>query len=85
MRGRTALVTGASLGIGRAIAREIAAEGVAVVMVARDAARLEETARAIAGETGARCVPIPADLTEAAQLDAAAEAALARSAASPHW
>lgn len=75
LRGRTALVTGASLGIGRAIARELAGEGVAVAMVARDAARLAQAADAIAAETGARCVPIPADLTDAAQLDAAAEAA----------
>lgn len=77
--GRTALVTGASLGIGHAIARELAAEGVAVAMVARDAARLREAAAAIAQQTGARTVPLAADLTDPAQLQRVvqeAEAAL---------
>jgi 3-oxoacyl-[acyl-carrier protein] reductase len=81
LRGRTALVTGASLGIGRAIARELAAEGVAVAMVARNPDRLAEAAAAIAAETGARTVPLAADLADAAQLDSAvarAEAALGR-------
>ena len=69
LRGRTALVTGASLGIGRAIAAELAAEGVSVAMVARDAQRLRAAAQAIAGETGARTVPLAADLTDPAQLE----------------
>jgi 3-oxoacyl-[acyl-carrier protein] reductase len=75
LRGRTALVTGASLGIGRAIARELAAEGVAIAMVARDAARLADAAAAITSETGARTVPLPADLTDPAALEAAVRGA----------
>ncbi len=81
LSGKTALVTGASLGIGRAIARELAAEGVAVAMVARDAARLAKAASAVVAETGSRTVPLPADLTDPAALEAAvrgAEAALGR-------
>ena len=77
LRGRTAVVTGGSLGIGRAIARELAQEGVAVAIVARDAARLDAAAAAIARETNARCIAIPADLTDAAQLEAAMAAAQA--------
>lgn len=79
LRGRTALVTGASLGIGRAIARDLAAEGVSVAMVARNADRLRDAATSIARETGAHTIPIAADLVDPGQLDAAvreAEAAL---------
>jgi len=48
LKGRTALVTGASMGIGRAIARMLAAEGVKVAAVARRSALLEELAAEIA-------------------------------------
>ncbi|HYF08326.1 MAG TPA: SDR family NAD(P)-dependent oxidoreductase [Acetobacteraceae bacterium] len=76
LRGRTAVVTGGSLGIGLAIAQELAAEGVSVAIVARDAARLEAAAAEIARSTNARVVPIPADLADGAQLEAAMEKAL---------
>ena len=69
--GKAAVVTGGSLGIGRAIARELAQEGVAVAIVARDAARLAAAAAEIAREPNARCVAVPADLTDAAQLEVA--------------
>jgi 3-oxoacyl-[acyl-carrier protein] reductase len=48
LKGRTALVTGASQGIGRAIARMLAAEGVKVAVVARRTPLLEELAAEIA-------------------------------------
>lgn len=75
------MVTGGSLGIGRAIARELAAEGVAVAIIARDVARLDAAAAEIARETNTRCVAIAADLADAAQLESAmanAQAALGR-------
>ncbi len=77
LRGKTAVVTGGSLGIGRAIALELAQEGVAVAIVARDAARLEAAAADIARATNARCIPVPADLADAEQLERAMVAAQA--------
>jgi NAD(P)-dependent dehydrogenase (short-subunit alcohol dehydrogenase family) len=50
---RTAVVTGASRGIGLAVASQLAARGLDVVLVARDAARGEEAVRAIRGAGGA--------------------------------
>ena len=61
LSGKTAIVTGGSRGIGKAIARELASEGVDVAIVARDREALEATARELAQDTGQRIVPIPAD------------------------
>jgi NAD(P)-dependent dehydrogenase (short-subunit alcohol dehydrogenase family) len=52
LRGKRALITGGSRGIGRAIARQLALEGARVVIAARDAAALDETANALSAETG---------------------------------
>ena len=59
--GKTAIVTGGSRGIGKAIARELAREGVGVAIVARGAEALEATAQEIANDTGERILPITAD------------------------
>ena len=48
LKGKTALVTGASMGIGRAIARALATEGVKLAVVARRESLLEELSREIA-------------------------------------
>jgi NAD(P)-dependent dehydrogenase (short-subunit alcohol dehydrogenase family) len=60
LKGKTAVVTGASQGIGRAIARALHREGVALVVVSRSAARLRAAAEYIAGDppsTGAGGAP----------------------------
>ena len=75
LAGKSAIVTGGSLGIGRAIARELAQEGVSVAIVARDAARLEAAAAEIARGTNARCIAVAADLTDPGQLEAAIDQA----------
>jgi len=70
LRGKRAIVTGGSLGIGKAIALELAREGVDVAIVARSKDQLEATAREIAGETGRQIIPLAADVTSKAQVDA---------------
>ncbi len=70
LAGRRALVTGASRGIGEAIARLFAAEGAAVALLARDGARL----KVVAGELDG-AVAVPADVSHAQDIaDAVARA-----------
>ena len=62
LQGRTAIVTGSSRGIGRAIAELLSAEGARVALVARSADTLDEVAAAIRAIGGA-ALTIPADVT----------------------
>jgi len=72
LSGKIALVTGASRGIGRAIAAALARAGAHVLALARTVGGLEELddeIQASAGETGGACSLIPADLTDAAAIE----------------
>src|SRR5437773_12539586 len=69
LQGKHAIVTGGSRGIGKAIARELAHEGVDVAIVARNKVDLEATARELATETNRRIVPLAADVTSKEQVD----------------
>jgi NAD(P)-dependent dehydrogenase (short-subunit alcohol dehydrogenase family) len=69
LMGKHAIVTGGSRGIGKAIARELAREGVDVAIVARHAADLEATARELAAESNRRILPLAADVTSKEQVD----------------
>lgn len=63
IRGRTALLTGASKGMGYACALAIAREGVDLTIVARGAETLEVAAQAIRAETSVSVTPVAADIT----------------------
>jgi NAD(P)-dependent dehydrogenase (short-subunit alcohol dehydrogenase family) len=65
--GKTALVTGASRGIGYEIAAGLGAAGAAVVCVARDAERLDESVAALR-RTGVDAVAAPCDLSQPAAI-----------------
>ena len=75
LKGRTAVITGGSKGIGRAIARGLAAEGVNVVLIARGKEQLDQTAAEIKEKTGVTVLAVSADITKADQVDASAAAA----------
>lgn len=75
--GKGALITGASRGIGRAIAVALAAEGAHVALVGRDAAALEETAAACRGvHPSGKTELIAADVTDEAAVSAAVQRAV---------
>jgi NAD(P)-dependent dehydrogenase (short-subunit alcohol dehydrogenase family) len=67
LEGQRALVTGATSGIGRAVARALARDGAEVLVHGRDAARGAETVEAIAG-AGGRARFLAADLGDAADV-----------------
>lgn len=62
VRGKTAVITGASRGIGPHIARALAHEGANLVLAARDVAKLEET-RAACEALGVRAASVATDVT----------------------
>jgi 3-oxoacyl-[acyl-carrier protein] reductase len=78
LRGRRAIVTGGSKGLGKAIAAELLAEGAAVAICSRHKAELDETAAELAA-SGGSITALPCDVTDPGQVEsfiAAAAAAL---------
>jgi uncharacterized protein len=77
LRDTVGLVTGASSGIGEELARQLAAAGMRVGILARRADRLEALAAAIAA-SGGTALPLPADVGERAQVEDAVRRLLDR-------
>lgn len=69
LKGRVAIVTGGSKGIGKAIAYQLAMEGVDVAICARTFETLKETANLLTKQTGRRIIPIPVDTTKNDQVE----------------
>ena len=69
LRGKVAIVGGASQGIGFAIARLLAAEGADVAMVARKAEPLAQAVAKVSGQNGGRAFAVAADIRSAADCE----------------
>jgi NAD(P)-dependent dehydrogenase (short-subunit alcohol dehydrogenase family) len=74
LKGRVAVITGGSKGIGRAIARALAAQGANLALLARGKDQLEATAADIRSAHGVRVTAVQADITSAESVKAAADA-----------
>src|SRR6478736_4594484 len=76
LTGKRAIVTGGSRGIGKVIAQVLLAEGVEVAILARGREQLESTARVLSQESGKKVLPIVADTSKRAEVDAAVQSAI---------
>ena len=76
LRGKVALVSASSKGLGRAIAEELAAEGANLVMCARGEDALRQAAESIRKSSGVTVVEVVADVSEQAGIDRVAGTAL---------
>ncbi len=71
LKGKTAFITGGSVGIGLAVAHALAAEGVDVAICAREEERVQREARAIASAHRVKTLGICADVSKREDVDAA--------------
>ncbi len=78
LKGRIAIVTGGSDGLGRATAERLAGEGCKVVICARRIEHLDATAEAIGEQTGGEVLACRADVARADDIDALVDATVAR-------
>jgi NAD(P)-dependent dehydrogenase (short-subunit alcohol dehydrogenase family) len=69
------VITGASIGIGLAVSEGLAAEGVDLVMVARQQDRLQREATRLAGQFSVKCVPVSSDVATAEGISEVVSAA----------
>ena len=76
LKGKVAVVTGGSEGIGRAAAQSLGREGASVVVCARRGDVLQKAADEVAEQTGARIIAVQADVTVAADIERVIQKAL---------
>lgn len=69
LKGKVALITGGSVGIGLAVAQALAEEGVDLVLCARNTERVVEKASEIASRFGVRAIGVGADVSKAEDID----------------
>src|SRR5262245_2792958 len=77
LKGQVAIITGASRGIGFAIAEAFVAEGISVALVARSEAAVRTAAETIQG-MGGRAIALPADVTDARAVDSIVDGTVRR-------
>lgn len=70
LKGKIAVITGGSVGIGLAVAEALAQEGVDLVLCARNGERAQEEARRVQNHYGVRALGVRADVSKAADIDA---------------
>ena len=78
LKGKVALVTGGSKGIGKAVARGLAEEGARVAICARTKSDLEAAARELVKATGGEIFAVAGDLTREAEVTTIVEATVGR-------
>jgi 3-oxoacyl-[acyl-carrier protein] reductase len=78
LTGKVAFITGASKGIGRAVAEQLAAEGADVVITARTAGPLDAAAKEISARSGRTIVPLAGDMSKPEDVDRCVNEALKR-------
>lgn len=76
LKGKNAIITGASRGIGKAVALRLAQSGVNIVLAARTKSVLDETTQQIKKETGVKVIGVPTDVSRIEDLKNLAETAL---------
>ncbi|HEX3508797.1 MAG TPA: SDR family oxidoreductase [Candidatus Dormibacteraeota bacterium] len=78
LTGKVAFITGASKGIGRAVAEQLAAEGADAVITARTAGPLDAAAKEISARSGRTIVPLAGDMSKPEDVDRCVNEALKR-------
>jgi 3-oxoacyl-[acyl-carrier protein] reductase len=69
LQGRVGVVTGAGRGIGREVARALAADGMSLLLLARTGAQVRAVADELTEQHGVKCLPAAIDVTDAAAVD----------------